>query len=266
MTILHVDAAGATIDAISEGTGPAILIVHPGSSGASSWGHVADLLGDAFRVVRMERRIYAAGASVELPHTMATEAADVIAVAEQLDRPLLVGHSSGAVAALEAALVAPDAFAGMVLYEPPLPTRAPIAGEAGRRARAALDRDDPVGAMEIHLREIVGMPTEVVDAIFASPDAGREFAGFAAAQIADNEALDGLGVGVDRYAEIDLPTVLVEGDRSPAHLRERLADLAGVLPNVERIVTLVGVDHFGHLTAPDRVADVVRDLARHVLR
>jgi pimeloyl-ACP methyl ester carboxylesterase len=121
MAMLNASGAdGATVSAIDEGEGPAILIVHPGSSDASAWSEVARLLIDEFRVVRIQRRIYASGAMIALPHTMATEAADVLAVAGQLKRPLLVGHSSGAVAALEAALVSPAAFAGMVLYEPPL--------------------------------------------------------------------------------------------------------------------------------------------------
>jgi pimeloyl-ACP methyl ester carboxylesterase len=251
-----------TVGAIDEGAGPAILIVPPGGGDASSWAEVARLLTDEFRVLRIQRRIYQPDAAITLPHTMAAEAADLLAVAGQLSRPLLVGHSSGAVAALEAALASPAAFTGMVLDEPPLATRSPIAGEAGRRARAALDGGDPVGAMEIHMREIVGMPAETVAAIFATPAAGAEFARFAAAQIADNEALDGLGVGIGRYATLDLPAVLVEGERSPTHLRERLADLAVVLGHVERTVTLAGVDHIGHLTAPDRLADVIRDAVR----
>ncbi len=264
MAILHVTGAGgATVSAIDEGEGPAILIVHPGGSDASSWTNVARWLRGEFRIVRLQRRIYASEAPIALPHAMATEAVDVVAVAGQLSRPLLVGHSSGAVAALEAALASPAAFAAMVLYEPALGTRSPIAGEAGARARVALDAGDPVEAMEIHMREIVRMPAADVRAMFAIPEARAQFARFAAAQIADNEALDALGVGIDRYAALELPTVLVEGERSPAHLRERLADLAATLPCVERIVTLAGEGHTANLTAPDRLADVIRACAPH---
>ncbi|MFC9618540.1 alpha/beta fold hydrolase [Streptomyces sp. NPDC056930] len=99
---------------------------------------------------------------------MAVEAADIVAVAGLLKPPvLLVGHSSGAVAALEAALLAPFAFAGLFLHEPPMPTRELVAGLAGVRARAALDADDPVEAVRIHRRDIVRMPAGAVDAMSA---------------------------------------------------------------------------------------------------
>jgi pimeloyl-ACP methyl ester carboxylesterase len=256
-------ADGAPVSAIDDGKGPATLIAHPGSSDASSWSQVAGLLTEEFRVVRIQRRIHASDAAIALPHTMATEATNVLAVASQLSRPLLVGHSSGAVAALEAALASPAAFAGLVLYEPPLATRSPIAGEAGARARAALNAGDPVAAMEIHMRDIVKVPEADVTARFALADARRQFARFAAAQIADNEAMDALGVGIDRYVALELPTMLIEGERSPAHLRQGLADLAATLPHAE-IATLDGQDHIAHLTAPDRIASVIREFARRV--
>jgi len=267
VTVLHaLTADGAAVRAIDEGEGPALLVVHPGSSDATSWEPVAGLLTNEFRVVRVQRRLYDPDASTGLPHTMAADAADVLAVAALLARPLVVGHSSGAVAALEAALAAPASFSAMALYEPPLPTTSPVAGEAGRRARAALDGGDPVAAMEIHLRDVVGMPQPAVTTMLANPEARAHFARMAAAQIADDEALDALGVGIERYATLDLPTLLIEGADSPAHLRARLADLAATLPRVERVVTLAGQGHTAHLMAPDRLAEVIRSFARRVLR
>ncbi|MFJ9455393.1 alpha/beta fold hydrolase [Kitasatospora sp. NPDC101447] len=261
---------GRRITALDDGSGPTLLVVHPGGGDATAWDGVTRLLVDDFRVVRIRRRIYVPGADIALPHSMAVEAADIVAVAKLLDSPvLLVGHSSGAVAALEAALLDRSAFAGLFLYEPPLPTRESVAGPntggAGARARAALDGGDPVEAMRIHLRDIVGMPAPVVDAVFADPDTRARLTAYAAAQIADTEAVDALGVGVDRFATLETPTTLIEGDLSPAHLRERLADLAAALPNA-RVVTLTGQGHVAHLAAPDALARAVRDTAAQVLQ
>jgi pimeloyl-ACP methyl ester carboxylesterase len=116
---------GGWLSALDEGDGPAILVVHPGGGDASSWDGVARLLVDEFRVVRVRRRLSAPDAPTTLPHTMALEVADVLAV-----------------------------------------------------------------------------------------------------------------------------------------LRRRLADLAALLPRVERIVTLPGQGHIAHLTAPDLLADVIRTAAR----
>jgi pimeloyl-ACP methyl ester carboxylesterase len=63
---------------------------------------------------------------------------------------------------------------------------------------------------------------------------------------------------------MDLPTLLVKGEHSPTHLRERLADLPATLPNVKRTVTLAGQGHIAHMTAPDQLADAIRDFAKRV--
>ncbi|MFI9781808.1 alpha/beta fold hydrolase [Streptomyces sp. NPDC051956] len=47
-------------------------------------------------------------------------------------------------------------------------------------------------------------------------------------------------------------------------MRERLADLAATLPNA-RIVTLPGQGHIAHLTAPEPLANAIRDMAEQVL-
>lgn len=138
-----------------------------------------------------------------------------------------------------------------------------MAGEAGIRARTAVEAGDPVAAMEIHMRDIVKLPAVGVAARFAIPAAREKLARFAAAQIADNEAIEALGVGIDRYSRTDLPTLLMQGERSPAHLRLRLADLAATLARVE-IVTLDGQDHVANLTAPEKVATVIRDFAHRI--
>jgi pimeloyl-ACP methyl ester carboxylesterase len=253
------------VTAIDEGSGPAIVIVHPGGSDASAWEPVARLLTDEFRVIRIQRRIYAPGASIVLPHSMAVEADDILAIATEVGRPLLVGHSSGGVAALEAVLRSPATFAGLVLYEPPVPSSALVGGEAALRARAAIDAGDLAGAMEIHMRDIVQIPESEVAAMFAIPEVRQHFASVAEAQIADDEAIDALGIGIDRYAAVAVPTLLIEGDASPVHLRGRVADVAAVLPNAEPVVTLAGQGHVAQMTAPDLLAGVIRRFARRIL-
>jgi pimeloyl-ACP methyl ester carboxylesterase len=264
--LLAVSDDGRPVTALDDGSGPNLLVVHGGGADTSTWDSVTRLLAADFRVVRLRRRIYTTpGADIALPHSMDIEAADIAAIAKLLDSPvLLLGHSSGGVASLEAVLRDPSAFAGLFLYEPPVPTTELLAGPAAARARAALDADDPVEAMRIHMRDIVRMPADEVDEMFADPQAQKEFSAFATAQIADDEAIDALGVGIDRFAGLDVPTTLIEGDLSPAHLRERLADLAATLPNA-RVVTLTGEGHVAQLTAPDVLADAIRDMARQAL-
>ena len=253
------------IPVTDEGQGPAVLLLHPGSTDRSSWAGVAAALAGRFRVLRFDRWTYRDGHADTAPagaDTMAAEVADVLAVAAAAgERPLLVGHSSGAVVALESALADPAAFWAMVLYEPPVAVIEPLGSEALRRARAALDAGDPDRAISIHMREIVGAGRLMVAALRRLPPAWQVIRGHAAAQITDDEAIESLGVGLDRYARLDLPVLLLGGDRSPAHLRERLDALAAVLPRPERVVVLEGQGHMANLRAPGQVAEVIAAFA-----
>jgi pimeloyl-ACP methyl ester carboxylesterase len=179
---------------------------------------------------------------------MAAEVRDVLAVADAVAGPLLlvVGHSSGAVVALQSALAAPSRFAGLV------------------RARAALDSGEPGRAIAIHLREIVGMSRLAVAGVRRVPPIWQVVRGYAAAQITDDEAIESLGVGLDRYASLDLPVLLLGGERSPAFLRVGLEALAAVLPRPDPLVVLAGQGHMANLRAPGEVARAVASFAGRV--
>src|SRR5687768_5909864 len=120
-------ADGTEAIAVDEGIGTPILVIHGGMGDRTVWHPVTDLLRDRFRTVRLERRRYRMDLSG--PVTMAQEVEHVAAIAAQLDRPVLVGHSSGAVLALEALVADPGAYAGAVLYEPPVVIGEPLSAD-----------------------------------------------------------------------------------------------------------------------------------------
>jgi pimeloyl-ACP methyl ester carboxylesterase len=258
-------ADGTDVVAVTEGQGRPIVIVHPGSDTGESWQRVARQLTPRFRVLRLRRRVYREGARVRSPHSIAREVDDVVAITELLGEPaLLVGHSSGAIVALEAALRSPASFAGLLLYEPPVATDAPLGGDALLRARAALDAGHPGEAMAIHMREIVRMPRALQLLIRLTPPLWSRMRTFAPGQIADDEAIEALGIGLDRYAHLDVPALLLGGDRSPAHLANRLEALALVLPRLDSVRILHGQGHLANVRAPNEVAAVIQTFADKV--
>ena len=258
---------GTAFPVIDEGAGRPILLLHGGSGTAANVAALAAGLTDRFRVLRLDRRTYRGDPLPAVPaDLMAAEVGDVLAVADVVDRPLLlVGHSSGAVVALQCAIAGPDRFAGMLLYEPPVAVDEPVGGEALRRAKAALDRGDPDEAMAIHMRDIVHLPPALVFAFRYFPPLRNQLRLMTAGQIADDEALESLGVGLDRYAGIDVPTLLLGGDRSTRHLRDRLDALADVLPRVDSVVILRGQGHSATVRAPQLVATAIADFADRVM-
>ncbi len=197
---------------------------------------------------------------------MRAEVEDVIAVARHIREPLvLVGHSSGAVVALEAALVAPGTFAGVFLYEPPVSVDTLLGGQALARARAALDAGHPGRAMQIFLRDIVRVPGYVAWLTGLMTRLTAESRFMTIGQIIDTENIDSLGAGIARYAAIEEPVLLLGGAKSPRHLGERLRALSEVLPNVESLIIMPRQGHAASTFAPRELGEFVASFTDRVL-
>jgi pimeloyl-ACP methyl ester carboxylesterase len=251
---------GVEVRAVDEGRGHPILIVHPGLDDGRTWEKLARLLAAEHRVVILHRRRY----RLDLPAeawSIQDEASDVVALAEALGEPvLLVGHSSGGVVALEALLAAPPAFAGAVLYEPPVHLRP---GEWAVPVREAQAASGPGRAMAVFLREIVRVPAWVAVLAGAWVAVSARYRALVPRQIADAAAIDRLGVRLAVYAAITAPTVLLAGTRSPSHLRDRVDTLARTIPGAT-VVQLDGVGHDAQVRRPATVADPITVLARQL--
>jgi pimeloyl-ACP methyl ester carboxylesterase len=264
MTVMATAADGVGVRAFDEGDGPVILVIHPGLDDGRSWGKVAARLSPRFRVVRIVRRHYRLDLPPAAGYSISQEVEDVRALAEAIGEPMLiVGHSSGAVVALEALVASPGMFAGAVLYEPPVATGPPdpAAELALTQANAAVAAGQPGKAAQIFIRDIVGMPA--FSAWMSRPVVALvpRLRALLPRQISD---LDGLGLRLDAYATITVPVVLLGGERSQAHLGESLDALAGAMPHAER-VTLARRDHFANRKASAEVAQVIAALARQIL-
>ncbi len=259
-----VAADGVEVRAIDEGMGPCILIVHGGLADPSAWAKVSALLTPRFRVVRLHRRRYRLDLALDAC-SLADEVRDVRAMAEALDRQfVLVGHSSGAVVALEALAAGLPGAVGAVLYEPPALLRPDEFGEAAASIRAELDAGRPRRALTAFLRDFVQLPGAASwlagHALPSLPGVRDLIKG----QVGDAEALNALGPRLDAYAGITRPLLFLTGDKSPRHLQDRARRLAEVLPKA-RVVTLLGQAHGANDVAPDLVAAEIGRFVAEVL-
>ncbi len=257
---------GTSVRAYDEGQGPVVLLLHGGMDEGASWTRVAARLRSRFRVLRLHRRQYRLDLGTGEACTMAEEVEHVRALVELIDEPMLVvGHSSGGVLALEALVALPEAFAGAVLYEPPCVIGPPLGGEALTRAQVAMTAGEPGRALEIFLRDIVRTPAWVARMSRAFVPLVPRLGRLAPHQLDDCAAIDEVGLRLDAYARIDVPVVLLGGERSPTHLGERLDALEHAMPNTER-VRLRRQGHAANNLASARVAEVVARLGDEVLR
>ncbi len=254
------------IPVFDEGSGPAILIVHPGFDDGTAWSKVAKLLSGRFRVLRPVRRQYRENAKGGTPCSIQDEVRDILTVAETVGGPMvIVGHSSGGIVALETLLAGTSPkFAGAVIYEPPLVLGPPLGGAALERARSALASGKPAKAMRLFVRDIGRSGAALAWVTHALVALVPKYRRRVAHQLDDVEAIDALGRRLDAYRQVDVPVVIVQGGRSPAHLIDRAAALSRTVPGA-RTVVLRKQGHAAHLRDPGQLAAIIEDLADEVL-
>jgi pimeloyl-ACP methyl ester carboxylesterase len=263
MTIHSAD--GTDVVLAEEGEGPTVMIVHGGMSDETPWAAVAGELARSFHVVRIRRRLYRLELTPDPATNFAREVEDVGAVTATFDGPcLIVGHSSGAIVALESLVAHPGTYAAAVLYEPPIVLDGPVGTPTSvARARAALAKGNVGAALRIFLKDCVRISSsQALMAGFASrfmPSLSR----FVARQIDDTDAIDQLGRRVETYASIATPTLFLCGAKSPSHLGERTRTLADVMPHAT-ITTMPDQGHGAQISDPGLVAGLIAGQARTV--
>jgi hypothetical protein len=119
--------------------------------------------------------------------------------------------------------------------------------------------------MKIFLRDIVEEPGWLASLAGLSTPLTAASRFSPAGQIVDTENIESLGVGIERYADIREPVLLLGSAKSPRHLGERLRALSEVLPNVDSMVILPRQGHAATVFAPREVAGIIASFADRVL-
>lgn len=178
------------------------------------------------------------------------------------DPSALVAHSYGAAVALIAAVLQPQRFRALALYEPSLfalidaesrpPNDADGIRDAATRAVAALDGSNPAGAAESFIDFWMGqgtwahMPESRQSPILASITHVRGWAG----------ALFNEPTPLAAFSGLNVPVLYMLGKDSPASSRGVGRLIIPVLPQVQ-VVEFEGLGHMGPITHPDVVNETV---------
>lgn len=254
-------ADGTLIGYETHGRGPTLILV----SGATQYRAVdesgpklATLLADAFTILIYDRRGRGESGNTP-PYAVAREVEDIEALIDAVGAPaFLVGGSSGAVLAIEAATALPVKVARVVAYEPPFdPDQTAEAAWADLAEQEAFaQKGDGDGAM-VRFMASVGMPPEQVQGFRASP-AWPAFAAVGHTIAHDFRVLVEArhGGGMDkRWPAVTQPVLVVNGERSFGFMAAGADMAADALPNASR-KTLPGQDHG---PAAEAFAPVIRD-------
>jgi pimeloyl-ACP methyl ester carboxylesterase len=249
------------------GSGPGVVCVHSNASSSGQWRGLMDLLAPKLHILAADS--YGAGKSPAWAGTrgpsLGDEAALLEPVLERAGSPFaLVGHSYGGAVALVAAIKHRDRVRSLALYEPTLfalveqETRSPNdvdgirnavvasvnaleAGDAAGAARCFIDFWMAPGSFDRMPERVQAATAESVRSIQAWKD-----------------ALFDEPTPLAKFAELDVPVLLIVGSKSPLSSRAVARKLAAVLPQAE-LREVAGLGHMGPVTHPDAVNPLIAD-------
>jgi len=241
---------GTRISYVRTGVGSPLVLVHGTAADHSRWRPVLPRLEDRFSVLSVDRRGRGGSGDAET-YAVEREFEDVAAVADGLGQPTIVlGHSYGGLCALEAALLSEN-VEKLVLYDPGLE----VAGEqiypyaVIERLERLLDDGDRDAVVATMLREVAGLPPEVIGQMRSQPAWGARVD---AAHTIPRElrAVKEYRFDPDRFSDLDVPVLVLRGETSPAALVRAAEDVRDALPN-GRLVILPGQGHAAMDTGTD---------------
>lgn len=251
---------GTPIACYRTGDSPPLVLVHGGLGTHGRWQPVLPAFEEHFTVYAVDRR-GRGGSGDSAEYTIEREFEDIAAVVNAIGGPAhLLGHSYGALCAMEAALRT-DNIAKLVLYEPP------VLGPGGRVAPedltnrldamlAAGNRDDVVVTF---MRQSLELPDAVIELMRSQPQWPERLA-VAHTLSRELRAVERYRFDPARFRALRTETLLPRGLASPTFLQAAVDTVQAALPNC-RVVDLAGQGHAAMDTAPALfTAEVLRFL------
>jgi pimeloyl-ACP methyl ester carboxylesterase len=254
-TILSKD--GVRIAYARSGEGPPLLLIHGTTADHHRWQPVLSDLERHFTVYAMDRR--GRGGSSDAPdYDVAREVEDVVAMIETIGgRVSVIGHSYGAICALEATLLTPS-IGKLVLYGPPIPAQDPAAVQPDADAdavEALLKSGDAAAALECFYTRVVRSPPEEIALLRTMPDWEDRIA--AAHTVArETRLVRSYQLRPERFSGVGTETLLLLGSESAPTIKAAIERLRTALPN-SRVGILEGQQNQAIATAPELFAQAV---------
>lgn len=240
---------GTRIAFDQSGQGPALILVVGAFNDRATGAPLAQFLARHFTVFNYDRR--GRGESGDTaPYAIEREIEDLDALIAQAGGSACVfGYSSGAVLALRAA-AHNLSIAQLALYDPP-PTGA-RAGQIAPQLTELIAAGRRGDAVEMFQTEAVGIPAAIVAQMRNAPFRPA-LEKMAHTLVYESTILRSLPTGL--VAAVRVPTLVIDGEGSPAVIRQTAQALADALP-AGRYRTLPGQ---GHDIVPTAVGPVLAE-------
>ncbi|MFC4451153.1 alpha/beta fold hydrolase [Halorussus aquaticus] len=253
-TVTSADGTAITFE--RTGSGPPLVLVHGGGDVREFWdlSGVRSALADHCTVYAIDRRGRGESGDTE-EYELEREAEDVVAVVDSIDDSVvLLGHSYGALVALEVALRT-DNLRELVLNEPPVPVgdHELDVDDAVAEIQRLLESGENEQALVLMLREVAQLTPDELDTARSAPiwpdmvDAAHTLP----RELRANAEYEFTST---RFSDVNTPTLVLSGGVSPPFFKDATEAVADAFPN-SRLVTFDGHSHEPMNTAPDRFVD-----------
>ena len=247
--------SGTDVSYERQGSGRPLVLLHGGMAPREYWNPVVPQF-DNYSTVVPQRPGF--GTCLDDPaetrpaDVLAREVAYVRTLIDAVDgEPILLGHSYGALTAIEAATDA--SVAGVVAYEPAvLPEDYRADADLADRMQVLIDAGERREAIKRYIEQVLHPDgVDDLDAWLAAWPVWPECVQLAEEVVRMNRAVEQYRLP-DRL-DISAPVLVLTGTHGPDFLRESARDIHEVIPH-SRLVEFDGVSHTGPAEAPRRVS------------
>ena len=249
------------------GDGEPVLLIH-GAFVAASFLPLMDEPSMAnYRLIRYHRAGYAGSTAPAGP--VERQAADAVALLRHLgvERAHIVGHSAGAIVALQLAVRAPGVVHSLVLLEPPMgtgPSRPKWIQEVIEPAKERYRAGDGVGAVETFMRGVAGPDWRRMIARTV-PGGPKQAEQDAATLFSFDLGVAGFDEEKAKRISPSTPILYMWGSDTPSFFKEDRDMVRAWFPHAEDQLVR-GVGHSLQMEDPRAVAEgIARFVRRHAL-
>lgn len=240
------------------GNGHPLVLLHGGMAPPEYWEPVIPEFDD-FAAIVPQRPGF--GTCLDDPsetsadELLAREVASVRALGDDLDNdPILLGHSFGALTAIEAAVEA--SVAAVVAYEPAvLPEAFRAEADLADRMAPLVETGERREAVKLYVEQVLHPDgIDDLDAWLAEWPVWPDCVTLAEEVLRMNRAVE--GYPIPETLAVDAPALVLAGTDGPAFLRDGARAMHAALPQ-SRFVEFDGISHSGPAEAPALISAAV---------